>query len=282
MKKKPKYVRRMKKSTKLLWLLSVTAVLLTILVIIMFLCIPRNHDESVPKQTVPDFIATTFHDVELETIQIQTTADTTQTMVPSETTEPQLLSNMAELYGQNPDIVGWVKIENTKLDYPVMHTPNDPEKYLHLDFNEEYSLGGLPFVDANCCMSPESDNLLIYGHNMQNGTMFRALMSYDTITFWKEHPTISFSTLYEEREYEIIAAFYDRVYYKDEDCFKFYKFIDAEDETKFNEAMTYFKEHSLYDTGVSAEYGDNFITLVTCAYHVDNGRFVVVAKEITE
>lgn len=274
--------KRMKKSTKLLWLLSVTAVLLTILVIIMILCIARNHEESVLEQTVPDSIATTFPDVELETIQIQTTAETIQTTVSSETTEPQLLSNMVELYGQNPDIVGWVKIENTKLDYPVMHTPNDPEKYLHLDFNEKYSLGGLPFVDANCSMSPESDNLLIYGHNMQNGTMFRALMSYDTITFWKEHPIISFSTLYEEREYEIMAAFYDRVYYKYEDCFKFYKFIDAEDETKFNEAMTYFKEHSLYDTGVSAEYGDNFITLVTCAYHVDNGRFVVVAKEITE
>ena len=88
--------------------------------------------------------------------------------------------------------------------------------------------------------------------------------------------------MYEEKTYEIIAAFYDRVYYKYEDCFKFYQFIDAEDEAHFQEAIDYFKKTALYDTGVTAEYGDKLITLVTCAYHVDNGRFVVVAKDVTD
>lgn len=204
----------------------------------------------------------------------------TQATLPPKPIELQMLSTMKELYNENPDIVGWVKIDGTNIDYPVMHTPGDPEKYLHLNFNEKTSFGGLPFLDASCSMNPESDNLLIYGHNMKNGTMFRDLMYYDVKTYWQKHKTILFSTLYEEREYEVVAAFYDRVYFPDEDCFKFYQFINAADKEEFNTAVSYFKEKSLYDTGVTAEYGDSLISLVTCAYHVDDGRFVVVAKEV--
>lgn len=208
------------------------------------------------------------------------TAQPSETTLPVETTAPQMLSNMQELYRKNPDIAGWIKIDGSNIDYAVMHTPSDPEKYLHLNFDQKYSFGGLPFIDANCGMDPESDNLLIYGHNMQNGTMFRDLMYYDTKTFWENHKTIRFSTLYEEREYQIVAAFYDRVYFPEEDCFKFYQFIDAADREEFDTAIAYFKEKSLYDTGVTAEYGDSLISLVTCAYHVSDGRFVVVAKKV--
>lgn len=202
------------------------------------------------------------------------------TTLPQETTEPQILSSMEQLYQENPDIAGWVKIDGTNIDYAVMYTPSEPEKYLHLNFSEQYSFAGLPFIDANCSVSPESDNLLIYGHNMNNGTMFRDLMRYDVKTFWEQHKTIRFSTLYEERDYEIVAAFYDRVYAPEEDCFKFYHFIDAADKEEFDTAIAYFKEKSLYDTGVTAEYGDSLISLVTCAYHVSDGRFVVVAKKV--
>ena len=112
--------------------------------------------------------------------------------------------------------------------------------------------------------------------------MFATLMKYVNESYWKEHPMVQYSTLYEEREYEIIAAFYDRVYYKYEDWFKFYQFIDARDQAHFEEAMAYYKENALYDTGVTAEYGDKLITLVTCSYHQENGRFVVVAKQKNE
>lgn len=207
-------------------------------------------------------------------------SEATETTQPAtQATEPPLLPSMAELYAKNQDIVGWVKIDGTMVDYPVMYTPNDPEKYLHLSFEGHYSFGGEPFIDEKCSVSPRSDNLMIYGHNMNNGSMFHAIVNYDSKTFWQQHPTITYSTLYEQKEYEILAAFYDRVYYSHEDCFKFYQFIDPEDETAFDEGIAYFKEHSLYDTGVTATYGDKLITLVTCAYHVDNGRFVVVAKE---
>lgn len=192
--------------------------------------------------------------------------------------EAQILPRLAELYEQNPDLAGWIQIADTVIDYPVMFTPEDGEKYIYADFEGHFDVEGLPFIEDDCSMDPESDNLIIYGHNMKNGTMFASLMDYADKSYWEEHPVITFSTLYEEREYEIVAAFYDRVYYKYENCFKFYQFIDAEDEEHFAEALTYYKDNALYDTGVSAEYGDRLITLVTCAYHVENGRFVVVAR----
>ena len=200
------------------------------------------------------------------------------------TTEPSdaqrtFLPYLQEYYDKNEDIIGWLKIEGTRLDYPLMYTPEEPEKYLHLNFNENDSYGGLPFLDANCSLSPESDNLIIYGHNMLDGSMFRTLMKYDQKSYWEKHPVIRLDLIDEEREYEIIAAFYDRVYFTYETCFKFYQFINVEDQTHFEEAMTYYRSNSLYDTGVEAQFGGRLITLVTCAYHVDNGRFVVVARE---
>ncbi len=207
----------------------------------------------------------------------QTPAPTEGT-APTEPTAPQILESMAPYYGENPEIAGWIKIDGTVIDYPVMYTPDDPEKYLHRDFQQADHYAGLPFLDARCGMDPESDNLILYGHNMKDGTMFRSLLNYEVKSYWEAHPIIAFSTLYEKREYEIVAAFYDRVYYTYEDCFKFYQFIDAKDKADFDEAVAHIQEKALYRTGVTPEYGDHLITLVTCAYHVENGRFVVVAR----
>ena len=193
-----------------------------------------------------------------------------------------ILPQLAEYYEKNQELAGWITIEGTELDYPFMYTPDDPQKYLHLDLDGNYSNNGTIFVDANCSLDPESDNLILHGHNMRDGSMFRTLLSYKDESFWEEHPVIRFSTLYEEREYEVLAVFYDRVYYADEDCFKFYQFIDAENEAEYNEAIAYYQENALYDTGVTAQYGDRLITLSTCSYHETNGRFVVVARECAE
>lgn len=189
--------------------------------------------------------------------------------------EPVILPQYADLYESNPDMFGWIQIEDTVLDYPVMHTPDVPEKYLRLTFDGEYYVGGTPFMDYRC--TGESDNLIFYGHHMKNGTMFTGIIKYADASYWQEHPVIKFNTLYEENEYEVLAAFYDRVYYASEDCFKFYNFIDAENEADFDSAIKNYKAKALYDTGVTPEYGDQLITLVTCSYHHENGRFVVVA-----
>ena len=132
-------------------------------------------------------------------------------------------------------------------------------------------------MDVRC--TSDSENYLIYGHNMKNGTMFKHLLNYQSEKFWKDHQTVYFDTLYTEGEYEVVAAFYDRVYYKHEDCFKFYDVIELEDEDSYDDAIANFKEKSMYDTGVTPEYGTQLVTLITCAYHVDNGKFVVVLAE---
>lgn len=280
MKKKGRFESGKKKHnvSKLTVVLSCIAGALALLLLVMILMIPSLENNS--KATKPEVPSTTRTE---ETQASETTFPATEpiieTTVPVET-EPVILPELAEIYADNPDLVGWITIEGTVLDYPVMHTPENGEKYLYKNINGNFDVNGLPFIEDGCSMDPESDNIIIYGHNMNSGKMFASLMKYAKKDYWEEHPTIRFSTLYEEREYKIIAAFYDRVYYKYEDCFKFYQFIDAKDEAHFEEAISYFKENAEYDTGVTAEYGDRLITLVTCAYHVKNGRFVVVAKEV--
>lgn len=217
-----------------------------------------------------------------ETEPVTTTMAAEETQPPETAEAPkerEYLPALQEKREENEDTVGWITIEGTKIDYPVMYTPQDPEKYLHLGFDQKYSFAGLPFIDANCSLDPESDNLIIYAHNMLDGSMFRSLMKYEQKSYWQQHPTVKLDLWDEEREYEVLAAFRDRVYYKTENCFKFYKFIDAESEDSYREAIDYYKTHGCYDTGVTAQPGDRLITLVTCAYHTDNGRFVVVARE---
>lgn len=220
---------------------------------------------------------------------LETVPQTTQTQPqPTETTQPEetipeeteppkeVLPQYRELADQNPDFWGWISIPGTVVDYPVMHTPQEPEKYLYADFDGAYSFPGTPFLDAQC--GYDSDNLLIYGHNMNNGSMFHSILKYDGINYWKKHPSFVLNTLYEEREYEVLAAFYDRVYYKSENVFKFYQFINAADEAAFDDAVAKIKDKALYDTGITAQYGDQLAMLVTCSSHTDNGRFVLVGR----
>lgn len=199
-----------------------------------------------------------------------------ETTLPPET-EPRMLPQYQPLYEKNPDFFGWVKIEDTKVDYPVMYAPQELEKYLHHDFNGNYYYGGTPYLDVRC--TPDSDNLLIYGHNMPDGSMFKGIMKYEQKNYWQEHPTVIFDTLYAEGEYAVLAAFYDRVYYSDENCFKFYNVIDLNTEEDYRDAISSFKAKSIYDTGLNPEFGTRLITLVTCAYHTENGRFVLVAAQ---
>ena len=201
---------------------------------------------------------------------------TTAATVPP--TEPrEVLPRLQEQYEKNPDLAGWLTIPGTRIDYPVMYSPDEPERYLHANFEVSYSFAGLPFIDAAC--DPESGNRIIYAHNMLDGSMFRTLLKYQQKDFWQRNPVISFNTLYEEQEYEVVAAFYDKVYKKTDTNFKFYQFYDTSDQSRFDEAMAYYREHALYDTGVTAQCGDLFLTLVTCAYQTENGRFVVVARK---
>lgn len=204
-----------------------------------------------------------------------------------------MLNDMKELYEMNDDITGWLIVDDTVIDYPVMQTPEDEEYYLERDFQENYSAYGCLIMDTDSTVgsgtlangyhdgTKPSTNLIVHGHNMKNGSMFGGLDKYRDQSYEQSHNIIKFTSLYEEREYEIVSVFLSQVYLKTQtDVFKYYQFFNAANEDEFNDFYKNIKELQLYDTGVTAEYGDEFITLSVCAYHVENGRLVVVAKRI--
>lgn len=192
-------------------------------------------------------------------------------------TKPAILPIYQELFDQNNDLAGWLVIEDTVIDYPVMQC-GDNDFYLHHDFAKKESKHGELFIKAGCPLAGESVNILIYGHHMRDGSMFGTLKKYESRKFYEEHPYIQFDTLYEQYTYEIIAAFRSQVYEDSRDVFKYYQYYGELGEEDFLEFYQNIKDMSLYDTGVDAVYGDALLMLSTCAYHVENGRFVIVAK----
>ena len=206
---------------------------------------------------------------EPETADPTQEAETEPTSEPAEEAVPVLTAfeTYEAVYEQNPDFVGWLSIEGTAIDYPVMQSPGEPDFYLKHAFDKSYSAYGTPYVQADC-MVGSSDNLILYSHHMKDGSMFAGLCDYESEDFYREH----------FGEYEIVAVFKTVAY--SAESFKYYHFINAESEEDFEDFITQCKELSLYDTGVSAEYGDKLITLSTCEYSRTNGRMVVVAKRI--
>ncbi|MEG0829424.1 MAG: class B sortase [Anaerovoracaceae bacterium] len=195
-----------------------------------------------------------------------------------------VVGKYVDLYKANPDIIGWVKIKGTKIDYPVMQTQDDPEYYLRRNFAKEDKVSGVPFMDAASDIFKPTSNFMIYGHNMNNGTMFHGLLDYAKKDFYLEHKTIKFDTIYKggQGKYKIIAAFYTQIYDKEKEIFKYYQYPGIEDKAAFVEYVEGVKGLSQYDTGINAKYGDQLITLSTCSYHVEDkkGRFAVVAKRV--
>lgn len=186
----------------------------------------------------------------------------------------------ADSFLANEDMAGWLSIPGTRIDYPVMWTPDDESYYLYRDFDKKDNTNGSLILDTDSSLNPLTTNLIIHGHNMKSGAMFGTLTKYEDEDYYKEHKQIILYTKECQKNYEIVAVFRSQVYKKTDDVFKFYKFFNAETKEEFNDFYENIKALSLYDTGVTAEYGDNFITLSTCVYHVTNGRFVVVAKEV--
>lgn len=194
--------------------------------------------------------------------------------------ESIVLPDYAELYQQNPHMAGWIFIEGTTINYPVMHTPDNPDFYLKHNFDREYSSFGVPYAAGECCIDEPSDNIIIYGHHINGGRMFGALMDYVDKGFYENHKIISFDTVKEKAEYEIVAVFKTTVY--DNSGFKYYQFVNAKTVEDFQAYVEECKNLALYDTGVTAQYGDKLITLSTCEYSHNNGRFVIVAKRIRQ
>ena len=207
--------------------------------------------------------------------------DSTDPDIPAETTAtPTILPEYAALYLQNDDMVGWIEIEGTKLNYPVLQSPDEKDFYLHRDFDKKTSNHGAIYVQENCDVWTPSDNVVIYGHNMKDGSMFATLLKYKKESYWQEHRFINFNTLLERHTYEIVAVFKTTATIGK--GFDYHLFVEAEDAEEFDAYLKKIKKLSYYDTGVNAEYGDKLITLSTCEYTLTNGRLVVVAKRVDE
>lgn len=194
--------------------------------------------------------------------------------------ELTVLEEYETLYNKNKRLIGWLRIEGTNIDYPVMQT-TDNEYYLDHNYDQEYDKNGSLFMDAACDVVHRNTNLIIYGHHMKSGKMFGNLNKYSSESYGKEHSIIQFDTIYEKGTYQVMYVFRSRIYNEDEIVFKYYQFFDALSEKEFDSNMKEMAAISLYDTGVTASFGDELLTLSTCDSSETDGRFVVVAKRIS-
>ncbi|MGN0644584.1 class B sortase [Gemmiger sp.] len=200
---------------------------------------------------------------------------------PQQTQTQDPAEKFAALRQRNEDFIGWISIEGTNLDFPVMYRPDSKDFYLRHGFDGEYSNYGVPYLDEDCILTAEnrSQNLVIYGHNMKTGTIFGCLTDYKKADTYRKHPVIEFDTLYGDGSYEVFAAFAIDVV--EEPDFAYYDAIDL-DESAFNAFVAEVKRRSDVDSGITPVYGEDLITLSTCEYSTANGRYVVCARRKTE
>ncbi len=245
-----------KKTRRLIYIFLIVLIIIATIYIIFFI---KGKNDTIQESAA------------LNNVQID------EAKVDDKTTERML--QVQELQKENPDVVGWIEIEGTNINYPVLQG-TDNSYYMTHNYKKEETKDGSIFLDKDYDWSIPSSNLLMYGHNMGDGAMFQDLLKYENEEFYKQHPIVRYTTATEDAEYEIISAFKSRVYYKSEkNVFRYYYFINADNEEEYNEFVSNAKEASFYDTGKAAEYGDQLMTLSTCSYHTEDGRFAVVARK---
>ena len=246
------------------------------------------HDTKEPEQSLSTLSSETVTSIPSETSESEPASE-----VLAESTEPATepsteppvepyVSPYAAFFEQYPDLVAWLHVPDTVISYPVMWTPGDETYYLYRNYDGTDNQNGSLLLDTDSCLDPLTTNLIIHGHDMKSGAMFGNLTDYANEAYCEQHKEMLLFTADCERKYEVIATFYSQVYHKKDTVFKFYQFFQADTKEEFDYFYDNIMDLALFDTGVTAEFGDRFITLSTCSSHVENGRFVVVAKEITD
>lgn len=191
-----------------------------------------------------------------------------------------VLDEYKEFYDAYDHFYGWLKIDGTKIDDPVMYTPWEQDYYLTRNLEGKYHQSGILYISKDSVFYPNYCNIIIHGHNMKNQTRFGSLKKYRNKSYYDEHKIIHFDTAEEKADYIVVAAFYARVLYVKEDGFRYYRHDFFNNKAEFDDYIANIKKMSFYDTGVDVKYGDSLLTLSTCSYHTENGRFVVVAKKL--
>lgn len=209
-------------------------------------------------------------DADQQSNTIETT--TTGAKIPHYTLE--------QLFAMNSDMAAWLTIPDTVVDYPVMYTPDDVERYLHMDFDGYFSYSGCLFVGDHCDI--DSDAFVIYGHNMNNGSMFGSIDYYTSYDYWRSHPDVILKTRDETRLYKIFASFATKVYDEDDDteAFRYYDAVGKRTKEQYDADVEDILALSCIDCGIKPVYPAQITYLSTCAYHEENGRFVLAAYRI--
>lgn len=246
--------------------LTLAVLFLLIAVVCGYLLLDSHHQKNEGRSAFRE-LASAVHEA-------QTTKQEAPNEPPAET-ESNLIEVYRALAKRNSDMVGWIRIDGTTIDYPVMQTPDDFNFYLRRNFEKEYSNLGTPYIQENCDLET-SDNLILYGHHMLDGGMSSDLELYKDKDFLQEHSIIRFDTLDEIAEYEIMAVIVTTAYRSD--SFQYYEYVGGSRD-QFEKYVSDCKRLSLFDTDVNAEYGDKLITLSTCEYSQNDGRLLVVAKK---
>lgn len=180
---------------------------------------------------------------------------------------------------KNEEVVGWLKIPNTKIDYPILQTKGN-EYYLTHNYKREKAKHGSIFLNYKSVLSDNDSNLIIYGHNMGDGQMFNTLLEYENQNYYNEHKTINLFTENQEHIYTIVSVFKSRIFYQDEEnVFRYYNYTYFDNKEIYEEFIENCKEIQLYETNIQPKYGEQLITLITCEYSQENGRMVIIAKK---
>ena len=257
--------------------------ILALLIILSIIYIANNFlskKQAIQESQLLDKIEIDENQVEETNKIAEEIEETTQENIDETTNQnSERILKVQKLQEENSDIVGWLEIEGTSINHPVLQG-TDNEYYMTHNYKKQKSKNGSIFLTKDYDWSIPSSNLLIYGHNLNNGTMFQELLKYAKEEFYKEHSIIRFTTNKEDAEYEIISVFKSRVYYKTEkNVFRYYFFVNANSEAEYNEFVQNAKKASLYDIDKTAKFGEQLITLSTCSYHVEDGRFAVVGRK---
>lgn len=180
---------------------------------------------------------------------------------------------------KNMDFVGWLSIEDTVIDYPVMKSSErDPEYYLHRNFEGDETFSGTLFIGEGC--NADSDAFVIYGHNMNTGIMFGSLDEYEDQTYASEHKDVVFRTPAGTRIYRVFAAFQTKIYNEPTDEFEYYRSVGDLTKGEYSVFLKNIQYLSMINMNDTPTYPQQIMLLSTCAYHTEEGRFVVAAYRI--
>lgn len=216
--------------------------------------------------------------VEPEPVQ-QPQATAVPTIQPAATPQPRDFTALLE---RNPDVIGWIKIDNTDVDLPVMQT-DDNSFYLKHDLDKNYDDLGLPYLDYECDME-QSRHLILYGHNMGVGdtVRFSSLQGYRDPQYYQEHPVIELDSLTGGQYYKVVAVYAITTRESDGDVFHFNQYIDFADDAAEQEYLDEVAQRAFYTTGDYAYASERLLTLCTCTYEMQDARLLIMARPLRD